>query len=545
MFGKDFWDSLGQVSNNDENIDYGDSDESNMNGDTEKFNDPSDDIIDEDDAKDNPGFIELNDNEDNNSSNNNNVASNAENTNNEQKKFILSDLKIDEDKFIPVENKENVEVSKKVVSEKKLNSSDETKVKETVIDDKQEKKNDKESDEDENEEEFDDEKFNDEEFDDEEFDDEEFDNEDEESEGANNSGSNSSRSYLNSGGSSFKYKTFYNYNADEAKSVEDEIAKAKTSSEGVKKSISSMIGNIKSNLSPETNEKINLDGIEGEMNSLMDKIIDELSDARDNIGRIRKKVRDANDPHSGNSSGGVSSVNSKKGNKTTDNEDPSDEDDFSEYDDEGEYDFDDEEDSIDEADFDFDDVEGDDNVDDDTDSVDEKSVSAIKSTNDNTTTNNSKAVVGKVNIEEGTPLYKELGEKSSQNADSNSNYSLIGVEKDKDKYYYKIIDDKNKNTYYTEINDKVKVDSTLNEILEVKNTTVKIDTMDLNKTSEYAEILNTDEIYFVKSRESYNKDGIVSIAKIIDSNTGKEGYVKIDDKVSIKTLDSLNNTSNK
>ena len=151
------------------------------------------------------------------------------------------------------------------------------------------------------------------------------------------------------------------------------------------------------------------------------------------------------------------------------------------------------------------------------------------------------SVLGVVTFREIVPLYQDLKTATTVNSSPTANYGLIGVEKYNGKYYYKVIEKETGKVYFVEINDKVKLDTNVNEVLEVKGNAMVLNSTNIG-SENFVKLANNEEMFLVQNK--VENQGI-NFANVLDSNDGKGYYIPISDTTEIISLDSITNESNK
>lgn len=143
-------------------------------------------------------------------------------------------------------------------------------------------------------------------------------------------------------------------------------------------------------------------------------------------------------------------------------------------------------------------------------------------------------VLGAVTFTEIVILYQEIGGDAVQSSPTAS-YGLIDVLKQDGKYYYKIVDQETGQILYVEINDKVKLDSEYNSIIEVKEKTMILNSTELN-SQNVVKVAQESSVYLVKQTVE-NQD--IRFANIIDTSDNMNYYIPISDSVEVISLESI------
>ena len=151
------------------------------------------------------------------------------------------------------------------------------------------------------------------------------------------------------------------------------------------------------------------------------------------------------------------------------------------------------------------------------------------------------AAVGAVTFTEIVPLFTTLGSETTESSSTTTTYALIGVEKYNGNYYYKIIDRTTGKIYYVEKNNKVNVDGQT-EVLDVKNTTVRYNTTQLDNEDNGAKLI-TEGTYLVTGKETVEDVGTFEFAKVLDSTDGNNYYFMLNDNVEVTSLEELGSES--
>ena len=148
------------------------------------------------------------------------------------------------------------------------------------------------------------------------------------------------------------------------------------------------------------------------------------------------------------------------------------------------------------------------------------------------------AAVGAVTFAEIVPMYTALGEDTTENSATTTTYGLLGVEKYNEKYYYKIIDKTTGKIYYVE-KEKANYEGDASDVLEVKNTTIRYVTAQLDNEDNNAKVIS-DGSYFVLGEETVTEgEQTFTFAKVLDSTDGKTYFVQKSDNVELTPIASL------
>ncbi|MBQ8891587.1 MAG: hypothetical protein IJ068_01835 [Bacilli bacterium] len=152
------------------------------------------------------------------------------------------------------------------------------------------------------------------------------------------------------------------------------------------------------------------------------------------------------------------------------------------------------------------------------------------------------AAVGAVTFAEIVPMYINLGSEATENSATTTTYGLLGIENYNGNYYYKVIDKTTGKIYYVE-KTKANYEGDANEVLEVKNQTIRYDTTNLDNEDNNAKVIG-DGRYLVLGTETVTEeDRTFNFAKVLDSTDGKAYYIQVNDNVGVTALDALGNES--
>ena len=145
----------------------------------------------------------------------------------------------------------------------------------------------------------------------------------------------------------------------------------------------------------------------------------------------------------------------------------------------------------------------------------------------------SSIIVATVLFSEIVPLYEVIGDQTSIQSVTNTDiYKLIGIQKEADKYYFKILDSSTGKIYFAEINDKIKINwDQLGErkAVEVIGDNVFIMKEPAIEGNILERIAKIGDIFFLND-DNISIDGI-DYYNISDSITGKNLYIPISDSI--------------
>ena len=145
----------------------------------------------------------------------------------------------------------------------------------------------------------------------------------------------------------------------------------------------------------------------------------------------------------------------------------------------------------------------------------------------------SSIIVATVLFSEIVPLYEVIGDQTSIQSVTNTDiYKLIGIQKEADKYYFKILDSSTGKIYFAEINDKAKINwDQLGErkAVEVIGDNVFIMKEPAIEGNILERIAKIGDIFFLND-DNISIDGI-DYYNISDSITGKNLYIPISDSI--------------
>ena len=143
-------------------------------------------------------------------------------------------------------------------------------------------------------------------------------------------------------------------------------------------------------------------------------------------------------------------------------------------------------------------------------------------------------VLGTIILTEAVTLYEIIGGVGTQ-ANLTGNYSVIGIVKENDKYYYKVIDSETKKVYYMEITDDVKFQTEYKNLLHVKENAMMLNSMEIG-SDNFVKLADPNTIYFIQNETENNG---ITFYNVIDANDGKSYYIPASDSVETVPLDSI------
>ena len=143
--------------------------------------------------------------------------------------------------------------------------------------------------------------------------------------------------------------------------------------------------------------------------------------------------------------------------------------------------------------------------------------------------------IGTVTFTEIVTMFEETIGGNQVQSSPEASYNLIGVLENEGTYYYKIIDKETGKIYYIEISDKVNVQSEINEVANIKEATMILNSTNIGEDI-FVKTADANSLYLVQNK--VENDGI-NYANIIDSTDGNDYYIPISDSVEIISLDSL------
>ena len=141
---------------------------------------------------------------------------------------------------------------------------------------------------------------------------------------------------------------------------------------------------------------------------------------------------------------------------------------------------------------------------------------------------------GSIVLTSATTLYETLGGVGIS-ANLTGNYSVIGITKENDKYYYKVIDNATKKVYYMEITDDVKFQTEYKNLLHIKENAMMLSSMEIG-SDNFVKLADPNTIYFIQNETENNG---ITFYNVIDANDGKSYYIPGSDSVESIPLDSI------
>ena len=143
-------------------------------------------------------------------------------------------------------------------------------------------------------------------------------------------------------------------------------------------------------------------------------------------------------------------------------------------------------------------------------------------------------VLGTIILTEAVTLYEIIGGVGTQ-ANLTGNYSVIGIVKENNKYYYKVIDSDAQKVYYMEITDDVKFQTEYKNLLHVKENAMMLNSMEIG-SDNFVKLADPNTIYFIQNETENNG---ITFYNVIDANDGKSYYIPSSDSVETIPLDSI------
>lgn len=141
---------------------------------------------------------------------------------------------------------------------------------------------------------------------------------------------------------------------------------------------------------------------------------------------------------------------------------------------------------------------------------------------------------GSIVLTTATTLYETIGGVGIS-ANLTGNYSVIGITKENDKYYYKVIDNATKKVYYMEMTDDVKFQTEYKNLLHVKENAMMLSSMEIG-SDNFVKLADPNTIYFIQNETENNG---ITFYNVIDANDGKSYYIPGSDSVENIPLDSI------
>ena len=146
------------------------------------------------------------------------------------------------------------------------------------------------------------------------------------------------------------------------------------------------------------------------------------------------------------------------------------------------------------------------------------------------------AIAGMVTFTEVVSMYTSIGSENPVQSSLTSNYGLLGLVHQSDKYYYKIIDKSTGQVYFVEMNDKAKI--TWDERGERESVEIVGAGVNILKLPQEGDVLvrnpEVGDVYFLNG-EKMTFDGI-DYYFIFDNVTGEVAYIPLSSGVSEPTL---------
>lgn len=151
-----------------------------------------------------------------------------------------------------------------------------------------------------------------------------------------------------------------------------------------------------------------------------------------------------------------------------------------------------------------------------------------------------KAIVGTITFLEIVPLYSEIGELSTDSVSLSGNYGLIGIAFKDDQYYYKVLDKDTNKFYYILVDDKIKIDTNIKEIAEIKEPAMMLSSTEIG-TNNFVKLADRDSFYFVNDKVTNND---MTFLNVLDSTTSESYYIPLGDEVNLISLESIATNGN-
>ena len=123
--------------------------------------------------------------------------------------------------------------------------------------------------------------------------------------------------------------------------------------------------------------------------------------------------------------------------------------------------------------------------------------------------------------------------------ETNATYELLGIQKQGDTYYYRMLDKTTGKLYFVEFNNNITIQTNYTNLLESNKSVDMLDTSNLDKKNIKK---HTDEntLYFVND---YKESQGTNFANVIDPTDAKTYYVAIDDSSQEIAVSSIANVS--
>lgn len=151
-----------------------------------------------------------------------------------------------------------------------------------------------------------------------------------------------------------------------------------------------------------------------------------------------------------------------------------------------------------------------------------------------------KAIVGTITFLEIVPLYSEIGELSTDSVSLSGNYGLIGIAFKDDQYYYKVLDKDTNKFYYILVDDKIKIDTNIKEIAEIKEPAMMLSSTEIG-TNNFVKLADRNSFYFVNEKVTNND---MTFLNVLDSTTSESYYIPLGDEVNLISLESIATNGN-
>lgn len=141
---------------------------------------------------------------------------------------------------------------------------------------------------------------------------------------------------------------------------------------------------------------------------------------------------------------------------------------------------------------------------------------------------------GSIVLTSATTLYETLGGVGIS-ANLTGNYSVIGIVKENNKYYYKVIDSDAQKVYYMEITDDVKFQTEYKNLLHIKENAMMLSSMEIG-SDNFVKLADPNTIYFIQNETENNG---ITFYNVIDASDGTSYYIPASDSVETIPLDSI------
>ncbi len=145
------------------------------------------------------------------------------------------------------------------------------------------------------------------------------------------------------------------------------------------------------------------------------------------------------------------------------------------------------------------------------------------------------SVVGTFTVKKIVTMYEAIGNSTGIPASLTGNYVVLGIIKSDDKYYYKIVDKDANKVYYIEVTDSVEFNAEIENLLEIKNPTMMLNSTDIG-TNNFVKIADQNTLYIVLNETESND---IKFYNVLDPVDGKAYFIPAGDEVQLVPINSL------